>query len=679
MASLAVAASEDLGPEQLLKRLVDVAAEHLASDGVGVMVNEAAVVDGWSAGDGELMRFVHSSHPGIDGAEQLQELTQEGPCHDALLFQVEVVVDDLHDPVQTAWPDYVQRVLQAGFRSVIAVPLVSRGRVWGTLDLYRRTPGTWRPQELQWVRLLAHVAVSYVVMAVDRDAARRAQAELAHRSTHDALTGLPNRVLLFDRLEHALSAARRHRRTVAVFFIDLDRFKAVNDTFGHATGDALLATAATRLHATLRAEDTLARLAGDEFVLVCEDLPQADPAELSGHLEAVLARLRRALAEPVRIGELDLVTSASIGLALSDEQCSADDLLADADAAMYRAKQHRTLTTDLTTGPPATVTLSAADGAADAVLDLRGGTHPGADAATPRPPAVRLPPPPPTGTTAGTGTSGSEDGAPPLAGSARPLARQLQRQLAGALPHHQLRVHYQPITDPAGRVHAVEALLRWQHPEHGLLPAARFIDLAAGNGVIVGIGHWVVEQACAQMARWVRELGEGAPQTVYVNLTARELADPALTATLAGAVREHGLHPGRLGLEVLESSFIDSHVLPALHEQQQRGHPLSIDDFGTGYSSLSRLVELPVTMAKIDKSFIAGIGHDARRAALVDAVVTVATGLDLQVIAEGVETAAQAQRVTEAGCHYLQGFHCGHPQSGEALSAAWAARAAPIA
>ncbi|NAZ86684.1 putative bifunctional diguanylate cyclase/phosphodiesterase [Kineococcus indalonis] len=619
--ALAQAAGGDVGPEELLQHLVDVAAEHLAVDGAGVMIN-----------DGELLRFVHSSSSAVDGAERLQELTQEGPCHDALLSRAEVVVDDLADPAQTAWPEYVQRAREAGFESVVAVPLVGRGRVWGALDLYRHRAGTWQPAELQWVRLLAHVAVSYVVMASERDQARRAQSELAHRSTHDALTGLPNRALLFDRLEHALAAARRHQRTVAVFFIDLDRFKAVNDTFGHAAGDTVLATVATRVSATLRHEDTLARLAGDEFVLICEDLPQAEPDELAEHVQAVITRLRRVLAQPVRIGELDLAVSASIGVALSEDHPGADELLADADAAMYRAKHH---------------TRDAPGGGGTIDLTVAGGTATGGTAG------------PPAGTAAGPHAWRS--------------VRHLERQLAQALPHEQLRVHYQPITDASGAVHAVEALLRWQHPAHGLLPAGRFIDLAAGNGTIVGIGRWVVEQTCAQVARWRRELGAAAPRTAYVNLTARELADPALVPTISAALREHGLEPEHLGLELLESSFIDPNVLPALQEQHRRGHPLSVDDFGTGYSSLSRLVELPVRMAKIDKSLTTGIEHDARSRALVGAVVTVADSLDLQVIAEGVETAAQARCASDAGCHYLQGFHVGRPQSADALTAAWGA------
>nr|WP_276611953.1 EAL domain-containing protein [Kineococcus vitellinus] len=600
---MAAEATGPSSPDDLLRRLVDVARHHLGVDGAGAL----AVEDG-------AVRLVHADDEAVEEVERLQQLLQEGPCRDAADTLAAVVVDDL-TAAPGAWPEPTARALELGLGSLLAVPLTSRGRTWGVLELYRRRPGRWSADDLAAAHLLAHVTVSYLVMAADRDEARRAHAELSHRSTHDPLTGLPNRVLLFDRLEHALSSARRHERTVAVLFIDLDRFKAVNDTFGHAAGDTVLATVATRAAAALREEDTLARLAGDEFVVLCEDLPRAEPAELAAHVRAVTSRLRRALAEPIRLGGTELVVSASVGAALSDGHRSADELLADADGAMYQVKHSRP---------------------EEHGRDRR--DERGADRDADRP---------------------------------RRSARQLQRQLAGALPHHQLRVHYQPIADADGRVHAVEALLRWQHPEHGLLPAARFIDLAAGTEAIVGIGRWVLDQACAQVARWERELGGRAPRTAYVNLSARELVDPGLTAAVTTALRTHHLQPEQLGLELAEAGFGDPQVLPGLREQQRRGHPLCVDDFGTGPSSLSRLVELPVTMAKIDQSFVAGLEHDARRGALVDAVVAVATRLDLRVTAEGVETAGQADRAVAAGCHYLQGHHCGAPQPGDALSALW--------
>ncbi|WP_432560866.1 putative bifunctional diguanylate cyclase/phosphodiesterase [Kineococcus sp. SYSU DK003] len=602
LASLAEVAAGDVGGDELLRRLVDAVATHLDVDGAGVMACDAGS-----------LRLVHVSHSGIEDAESVQDLAQEGPCHDAATFRTAVVVDDLTDPVQTAWPEYVARALQAGFRSVVAVPLVIGDRVWGSLDLYRRRESAWQPEELALIRVLAHVATSYLVISADRDAARRAQRELAHASTHDALTGLANRVLLFDRLQHALDAARRHRTVVAVLFIDLNRFKAINDTFGHAAGDLVLTTIAERMSTTLRQEDTLARLSGDEFVLLCENLPQGDAGELEHHVGTVVSRLRRSLTEPLRIGSVDLVVTASIGVAYSDDGSSAEELLAEADGAMYRVK-HGT-------------------GGASAELAARNGSR--------------------------------DDGEAPRV---RPSARQLRRDLTDALPQGRLRVHYQPIADAHGVVHAVEALLRWAHPVLGLLPAAEFVRLAEAGGQIVRIGHWVIGEVCAQMGRWHADLGDRAPETAYVNLSPRELADPDLSVTIVTALDENALEPARLGLELLEHSFLDPAVVTGLTEQQRRGHPLSVDDFGTGYSSLSRLVELPARLAKIDKSFVAGIPDDPRRRSLVEAVVTVAAGLGLDVVAEGVESAAEARTVLDAGCHLLQGYHCGRPQPAEALT-----------
>ncbi len=600
VAALCRLSTQQFVVRDLLRRLVDVAADHLDVDGAGTMV-----------ADGEDLLFVHASSTAVDRLEQLQALMQQGPCRDAVGLLGEVAVPDLGVLDQTSqWALYLAGARQVGLRSVVAVPLVSRGRAWGVLDLYRAAPGPWSRQELAAARLLADVAVSYVVMAADRDEARAAQSELAHRSTHDELTGLPNRALLFDRLAHALTAAARHGQTVAVFFLDLDGFKQINDTLGHAAGDSVLVQAAERLAATLRADDTLARLSGDEFVVVCEQLPQAADAELDAQVTAVDSRIRQALVAPIRVGEVDLVLSASIGVALSDRQSTADELLSEADAAMYRAKQRR-----------------------HAQLVVRD-----------------------TARTVAT----------------RPL-RHLERDLAQALPNGQLRVHYQPIVAADDlTVRSVEALLRWQHPVHGLLPAAEFIDVAETTGLITSIGEWLIDAVCAQLRDWHNGLGRRSPGTVYVNLSARELTAPTLPQMLHAALSRHRLQPRHLGLELLETSFIHPHLVPALQTLHWLGHPLSIDDFGTGYSSLSRLVQLPVDTAKIDRSFVEALEHDPRSRALVEAVLVVADKLDLQVVGEGVENDAQARALREAGCHLLQGFHLGAPQAPTELTAAWA-------
>jgi EAL domain-containing protein (putative c-di-GMP-specific phosphodiesterase class I) len=326
-------------------------------------------------------------------------------------------------------------------------------------------------------------------------------------------------------------------------------------------------------------------------------------------VDVVVDRLRVALAEPVRVGAVDLVVTASIGVAFGDGYESADDLLADADLAMYRSKHG-----------------------------------------------------------VGSRTAAGEGSAPK---DRQRSVRRVERQLVQALARGELQVHYQPIVDGEGSLHAVEALLRWHHPDDGLLPAVEFIDLAQRSGVIVAIGRWVIGQVSAQMGEWLRTLGPSAPTCAYVNLSSQEVTDPELLGAIETALAEHQLQPRHLGLELVEQEFVDARVLPVLQELQQRGHPLSVDDFGTGYSSLSRLVELPVGAAKIDKSLVAGIGGDPRRQALVRAVVGVAGSLGLRVVAEGVETVDQADHVRRAGCHYLQGALYGGAEAAEALTSAW--------
>jgi len=457
--------------------------------------------------------------------------------------------------------------------------------------------------------VLADVAVSYLVMARDRDAAASAQQALAHRVTHDDLTGLPNRALLFDRLEHALLAGTRRGTGVAVVFLDLDLFKGINDTFGHAVGDQVLVQVADRLVGTLRGDDTLARFAGDEFVLVCEGLPHEPPDALARRVRAVTDRLQQALAQPVRLGPADVVVSASMGVAITTDPLTAQELLSDADTAMYAAKQQ-----------------------GRAQVRVRDHT------------------------------------------AAHPLgyARQLERDLARALDNHELHVHYQPIVRASDRrLVAVEALLRWERPGGEVLPAAAFIDIAVNCGLITGIGQWVVQQTCGQMAGWQRELGDRAPATAFVNLSARELTSGTLLSTLSHAVAQHGLRPEQIGLEVVEDHLADPAIIGRLEELRLRGHPLSIDDFGTGYSSLSRLLDLPAEHAKIDRSFVAGLPEDRRRTRVIDGILVMADSLDLQVVAEGVETADQAHYLTQAGCQLLQGYHLGRPESAHELTAAW--------
>jgi diguanylate cyclase (GGDEF)-like protein len=597
VARLARVATDDFAVDTMLRELCEIAAACLAVDSVGVM----GVVE--EDGAARRVRFVHSDVSILE-VEMLQETLQQGPCRDAMESGAPVVIADLHTQ-QTRWDEFTTTALQSQMAAVVALPLRSRGVSWGTLDLYRHQPGEWDEATLTAAALLADVAVSYLVMAHDRDQARTAQRELEHRSLHDQLTGLPNRGLLYDRIEHALLSARRCESTIALMFIDLDRFKNVNDTFGHGAGDKVLIEITRRLSATLRSGDTLGRLAGDEFILLCENLP-GNASQLHATLTLITARLRTALAQPVRIDGLDVLVSASIGVTTARDAPDADTLLHDADTAMYAAKdagRSRVVIRDHVFG------------------DVHG------------------------------------------------FGRRLERDLAVAFERGQLRLHYQPILDAgSGRIEAVEALLRWEHPEYGMLAAGDFINRAEASGVLPRLGHWVIETACAQLAAWRRDLGGRAPQRIFCNLRPRELADPDTLTILTASLVAHGLQPRDLGLEILEDAFTDPLLLPALGTYSLHGHPLAVDDFGTGYSSLSRLVGLPVAYAKIDRSFVTGLPEDARSRALVDAVLVVAAGLQVQVIGEGVETEEQRAHLVGAGVHLLQGYHLARPQPAEGVT-----------
>lgn len=260
----------------------------------------------------------------------------------------------------------------------------------------------------------------------------------------------------------------------------------------------------------------------------------------------------------------------------------------------------------------------------------------------------------------------------------RSSRRRPSGDVSAAHERGQLVVHYQPIvaSAPPHRAVAVEALLRWNHPDGQLLTAATFIDIAISRGVIGAFGRWVITEVCAQMRTWVDELGDAAPATAYLNLCARELSDVALPDALAAALLSFGLVPAQIGLEIVENDFADADTTTRIQVLRERGHPLSIDDFGTGFSSLSRLLDLPTDLAKIDRSIIEGLPDNTRRAGLVDAVLAVARKLDLQVVAEGVETTAQQDHLTEAGCQLLQGYLLARPQPPEDLTAAWRLEAA---
>jgi diguanylate cyclase (GGDEF)-like protein len=334
VARLAALATAAFDPDDALHALCRAATDLLDVDGVGAM----GVVDGRSSRG--RARYVHAD-TGVDTLERLQEALQVGPCRDAIDAGEVVAHDDVR-AVGRRDPEFADAMVESGMAAVMAVPLLARGRAWGTLDLYRRASGPWLAAEVDTARLLADVAVSYLVMASDRDAAQAAQQEIEHRSMHDSLTGLPNRALFYDRVEHELAAAARHGTALAVAFIDLDHFKHINDSAGHAAGDEVLVDVARRLGGALRAQDTLARLAGDEFVALLADLP-ADRARRTEVLTTVALRLRQVLKDPVTTGTVPVLVTASIGIAVCapGRPTTAAALVHEADLAMYAAKGTR--------------------------------------------------------------------------------------------------------------------------------------------------------------------------------------------------------------------------------------------------------------------------------------------------------------------------------------------------
>ncbi len=430
------------------------------------------------------------------------------------------------------------------------------------------------------------------------DALRLSEAQLSHDAVHDALTGLPNRALFMDRLERSIERGKRNpTHRFAVLFLDFDGFKFVNDSLGHPIGDRLLVLASARLQACVRSADTIARVGGDEFVLLLEDIGAADDAT------AAADRMQATLATPFDLEGHVVMLSASIGIVLSGAGLHpADDIVRDADIAMYQAKQ--------------------AGKARHAVFDARMG--------------------------------------------AKVLARMnLENELRGAIERSEFRLQYQPIIDSrTRRLTGFEALLRWRHPRLGNIPPGDFIPIAEETGLIVPIGEIVLWEACRQMVAWQRSLACPEPHcSISINLSTRQFRQPDLVEQVARVLRETGLAPTCLNLEVTESVIIGdaAAAVATMRALRALGVNLHIDDFGTGYSSLSYLYQFPIDTLKIDRAFISGLGHDERSRSLVDNIVTLAHDLGLTVVAEGVETADQAALIESVGCERMQGFAFSRP------------------
>lgn len=427
------------------------------------------------------------------------------------------------------------------------------------------------------------------------------EAKLAHAERHDALTGLPNRTLFLERLAEAVSRAERRGTRLALLLVDLDRFKNVNDSLGHAAGDRLLKILTERLAAAVPEPRLLARLGGDEYAVGLEDLAGADAAaQLAG-------RLLERLGEPVVMEGHELVVSASLGISVYPEDgADAETLIKHADRAMYRAKEEGRGNFQFFD------------------LSLRDQT------------TTRL---------------------------------TLESSLRRALEREELSLLYQPRLDLAtGRITSAEALIRWQHPTLGLISPEQFISLAEEIGLIVPIGHWMVRAACAQNLAWQRA---GLPAIrVAVNVSAVQFRQDNVSSEVIAALEQTGLEPRWLELELTEGLLVHSFESTSRHVTRLRelGVSFAIDDFGVGYSALGYLRRLPIDIIKVDRSFVQDLPDDADDAALVDAIIRMAHGLRLRVVAEGVETEAQAELLRRQGCDEIQGYHVSRPLPAEGLA-----------
>jgi diguanylate cyclase (GGDEF)-like protein/PAS domain S-box-containing protein len=437
-------------------------------------------------------------------------------------------------------------------------------------------------------------AIGAVIVFRDVSVAQAMARQITHSAEHDFLTGLPNRMLLNDRIGQAVASAKRRKKQVAVLFLDLDGFKHINDSLGHPVGDKLLQSIAKRLAATVRGADTVSRQGGDEFVVLLADLSNADDAV------NMAARMLRTVAEPHSVGLHDLHVTTSIGVSVyPDDGGDAETLIKNADTAMYQAKEN--------------------------------------------------------------GRQSYQFFKPAM--NARAVERQsIEESLRRALDRQEFAIHYQPkICMRTGFITGAEALIRWTHSVRGSISPAQFIPVAEDCGLIVPIGRWVLRQACEQAREWLKA---GLPATTMaVNVSAMEFQDEGFLENLTLILKESGMDPRALELELTESALMKRVEATAaiLHTLKESGVQIAVDDFGTGYSSLSYLRKFPIDSLKIDQSFVRQIGRGTDDAAIVTAVISMARSLKLRVVAEGVETSKELEFLKAHECDEAQGYYFGRP------------------
>jgi diguanylate cyclase (GGDEF)-like protein/PAS domain S-box-containing protein len=498
-----------------------------------------------------------------------------------LLTGAPVVVEDWDAETRFEQPRFGGRRTGAG----LTVKIEGRSREpFGVLVIQSMAPRRFAAGDVDFLQALANVLAD----ALERQAIESA---IRDRAVHDPLTGLPNRVLFMDRLEHTLARLGRQPSLAAILFLDIDHFKLVNDSLGHHVGDELLVSLAPRLKQALRSSDTVARFGGDEFGILLEDIAsERDAIETAERIAAIFAR-------PFVLSGSEHFVTTSIGIALAGGGEQADELIRDADAAMYRAKDRGRARYE--------------------VFDegMRG----------------------------------------------RAIERlRVENDLRRALERDELRLEYQPVVSLRNfSIVGVEALLRWRHPERGEIPPSEFIPIAEENGLIEPIGRWVLEHACRQAAEWYDARPDAAPLTMSVNLSAVQVARRSLPDIVGAALRSTGLDPACLSLEITETVMVrDAEGLgDALKALKALGVRLVLDDFGTGYSSLSYLTRLPLDVLKVDRSFVDGLGSEPRDTAITETIIAMSRALSLDVVAEGVETSQHVSELSRLGCGLAQGFH----------------------
>jgi diguanylate cyclase (GGDEF)-like protein len=469
--------------------------------------------------------------------------------------------------------------------------------------VHREGREVWMALDISIARDWQLHARNLIVQAQDISLRRVAEAELQHNAKHDALTKLANRSHFDDQLARAIARVQRHpERSFAVMYLDLDRFKTVNDSLGHKAGDELLVEVARRMKAMLRPTDTLARLGGDEFAILLEDMERARAAA------SLAERLQKELQKPFRLRNMEVSSSASIGITFSSIGYSnPEQIIRDADTAMYKAK--------------------ASGKSRYAIFDASLQQH--------------------------------------VSEQLR-LESELRRGLAAG----EIYLDYQPIFALRGnRLVGFEALARWRHPTRGVMEPTTFIPLAEETGLIVPLGMWVLFEACRQLAQM--SPGRGKALKMSVNVSGRQVSDPKFGAEVKRAIAEAGIEPSQLTLEVTESVLMDCHgeTMEMLSELRAMGVSLSIDDFGTGHSSLAYLAQLPIDQLKIDRSFISKVGDGQDRGDIIRAIMTLGRALSKQVLAEGIETSSQLSLLQDLGCEFGQGFLLSPPLDATVASA----------